>query len=38
MIDNYQWKDKELTSKIKCANYYTKSFCGGGIVIQTETL
>ena len=29
-INKYQRKDKELAEKLKCANYHTKSFCGGG--------
>ena len=29
-IDKYQRKDKELTDKIKVANYHTKYFLGGG--------
>ena len=29
-INKYQHKDKELVEKLKCANYHTKSFRGGG--------
>ena len=38
MIDNYQREDKELVAKLKRANYHTKSFRGGKIVIQIKTL
>ena len=30
MIDKNQHKDKNLTEKLKCANYHTKYFCNGG--------
>ena len=33
IIDKYQWKDKELLEKLKCTNYDTKYFSGGGKVI-----
>ena len=29
-INKYQRKDKELVENLKCANYHTKYFCGGG--------
>ena len=29
MIDKYQRKEKNLAEKRKCANYHTKSSCGG---------
>ena len=37
MIDNYQQKNKELATKIKRANFHTKYFCLGGIVIHIKT-
>ena len=30
MINKYQRKDKEMVEKLKCANYHTKYFRGGG--------
>ena len=29
-INKYQRKDKNMVEKLKCANYHTKSFRGGG--------
>ena len=34
MKNIYEQKDKELKVKIKCTNYHSKHFCGGGIVTQ----
>ena len=34
IIYQYQRKDKELLDRLKCANYQTKYFCGGGIFTQ----
>ena len=30
MVDKYQRTEKELLDQLKCANYRTKYFCGGG--------